>query len=173
MEKNANSPVWSVYDLFRTARLNVKYYSARVQQLERLHFAIELIIAISAPSSAIAGLWFWNTATGNIAWKTLAIVAAVAAVVKPLLMLQKKLAAYNEVLSAYRGLDQDLFQIKEMIAQRRKYDKKLQQDFIKALKRKGALATKDPEAKHSKRLIKKLMDEVNEELPADQFVVPC
>jgi len=82
--------VWGVDDLLRTARLNVKYYSARLAFFQRCNFLLELVLAITAPSSAVAGLWFWKTSTGEFAWTTLGVVAALAAVLKPLLQLDKK-----------------------------------------------------------------------------------
>jgi hypothetical protein len=173
MVDRMNHAVWSVYDLYRTARLNVKYYSTKLHRREQLNIGIELIIAVTAPSSAVAGLWFWDTSLGSILWRVLGVAAAIAAVIKPILMLPKQIKAYNEVLTGYRTLGHDLFEIKEMIAQKGKYDKELQADYRKALKREGALAVKDPETKQDKALIRKLVKEVNQELPAGQFFVPA
>jgi hypothetical protein len=84
-------PVWTVYDKLRTACLNVKYYSRRLRSLERWNFALEFLLSATAPSSAIAALFFWNTEYGQTAWKYLAIVAAITAVAKPLLNLAKRI----------------------------------------------------------------------------------
>ena len=172
MSDRADSPVWGVYDLYRTARLNVKYYSSRLHKFEIFNAGIDIIIAATAPTSAIAGLWFWNTPIGNTAWKVLGIIAAIAAVTKPILMLPKRIKSYNEVLAGYRTLEHDLYQIKEMINQKQRYDKALQLDYTKALKRKGALVAKDPETKQDKTLIKKLVAEINQELPVGSFYIP-
>lgn len=101
MNNRIEHPVWGVYDLYRTARLNVKYYAARMHRLEQINFWMELFIAVTAPSSAITGLWFWDTQIGGILWKSLGMVAAVAAILKPLVLLSKKMKEYNEVLSGY------------------------------------------------------------------------
>ena len=34
--------VWTVYDKLRTARLNVKYYSRRLESIERTNFILEI-----------------------------------------------------------------------------------------------------------------------------------
>ncbi len=99
-----NNPVWTVYDKLRTARLNVKYYSRRLEQIERENFWIELILLVTAPTSAIAGLWFWNTEYGSLAWKYLGVIAAVAAILKPLLALTKKIKDFESVVGGYRTL---------------------------------------------------------------------
>jgi len=172
MANKKNHPVWGVYDLYRTARLNVKYYSARLHRIELCNLCMELVIAATAPSSAIAGLWFWNLPIGSIAWKVLGIIAAIFAVTKPILMLSKRMKAYNETLSGYRALEHDLYEIKEMIVQKQRYDDELKKDYQKALKRKGFLVAKDPETKQDKMLIKKLVSEINQELPVKSFYIP-
>lgn len=164
--------VWGVYDLLRTARLNVKYYSARLAFFQRCNFIMELVLAVTAPSSAVAGLWFWNTATGKIAWTTLGVAAGIAAIVKPLLQLEKKSGAYTEVLTGYRALEHDLFKIKELVAQKQVYDADLQVEFQKALDRKGALIAKDPDVTTNQALKQRLVAEVMQELPAAAFYVP-
>jgi hypothetical protein len=70
-----NHPVWTVYDKLRSARLNVKYYGARLHRIERANLAIEYILLAAAPSSAVAGLWFWNTEVGKTIWQSLGVLA--------------------------------------------------------------------------------------------------
>lgn len=172
MTKREEHRVWGVYDLLRTARLNVKYYSARLTFFRHYNFALELVLAITTPSSAVAGLWFWKTSTGEIGWTALGVTAAIAAVVKPLLQLERKVGAYTEVLAGYRALEHDLFKIKVLIAQRQAYDQDLQSEFQKALERKGALVSKDPEVSTKEELKRRLVAEVIQELPASAFFIP-
>ncbi|MCU7940440.1 MAG: hypothetical protein KZQ64_13665 [gamma proteobacterium symbiont of Bathyaustriella thionipta] len=86
-----DSPVWDVYDLYRSARLNAKYYSALLHQTEKRNFILEFILLLTAPSSAVAGLWFWDSLIGQEIWKYMGIVAAITAVLKPMLSLPKKM----------------------------------------------------------------------------------
>lgn len=165
-------PVWSVYDKLRTASLNVNYYSRRLQTLERLNFGIELLLAATAPSSAIAALWFWNNEYGQIAWKYLAVVAAVAAVVKPLLNLTKRIKAYEGILSGYRTLEYDLREIRSMIEQKKKYDQPLQAEFRRALQREKTLVAQNPETRECARVKRKCEQEVIDQFPPDSFFVP-
>ena len=172
MANSKDHPVWSVYDLYRETRLNVKYYSTKLSRLNKFNLALELIIAIAAPSSAIAALWFWDNDIGEVVWKYFGVIAAVAAILKPILSLSKKINSYSDVVSGYRAMEFDLYEIKELIIQKGKYYKELQMDFKKALQRQKALAVKDPESKHNKRLIKKFTNEVNQELPSSIFFIP-
>lgn len=165
-------PVWGVYDLLRTARLNVKYYSARLAYFKRWNFVLELVLAVMAPSSVIAGLWFWKTSNGQVVWTSLSVIAAVAALLKPLLQLEKKVGAYTETLAGYRALDHDLFKIKELVAQKRAFNRELQSDYQKAIDRKGTIISKDPEVSTKTKLKQKLEKEVTRELPAREFFVP-
>lgn len=167
-----NHPVWGVYDRLRSARLNVKYYGRRLAAVERLNFAIELVLLITAPSSAIAGLWFWNTEIGRTAWQFLGVIAAIAAVLKPLLALPKKIKDYEGVLSGYRILEFDLREIRSMVEQKRKYDSALQKEFAKALQRERILVGKTPESRENAKVKAQCEQEVLEEFPVDSFYIP-
>ena len=101
-------PVWVVYDLYKTARLNVKYYAARLNSIERQNFFIELIIAIAAPTSAITGIWLLKTDAGQELWKYVAGVAAFAAELKPVLKLPAKIKLMEQCLAGYRSLEYDV-----------------------------------------------------------------
>jgi hypothetical protein len=172
MEDRTRHPVWAVYNLYRTARLNIKYHSMRLQRLEQLNLGLELAIAVAAPSSAVAGLWFWDTTVGGVLWKLLGAAAAFVAVLKPLLALPRKIKAHSEVLSGYKALEHDLFELTQEVVHRGDYDSELREDYKRAVRRKGELALKDPEAKPRRKAIRRLMEEVKRELPAAQFYVP-
>jgi hypothetical protein len=165
-------PVWTVYDKLRTARLNVKYYSCRLQRIERWNFFIELVLAIAAPTSAVAGLWFWNLTYGKLAWRYLGIIAAAAAVLKPPLSLAKRIKDYESVLSGYRMLDFDLMEMKCLIEQRQKYDSGLQAEFKRILQREKTLVGKTPETRENERVKKACKREVLRELPKESFFIP-
>lgn len=165
-------PVWSVYDRLRSARLSVKYYCRRLEGAERLNFWLDFLLLVTAPTSAVAGLWFWHTEAGQLTWKLLAIPAAVAAILKPLLHLTKKIKDYEGVVSGYRVLEYDLHEIKIGIEQKRKFDAQLQADFKRAQQRERALVSKTPESREISRIKRICQAEVIKELPVDAFFVP-
>jgi hypothetical protein len=165
-------PVWSVYDKLRTACLNVKYYSRRLQTVERWNLALEFLLGATAPSSAIAALWFWNTEYGQAIWKYLAVVAAVAAVAKPLLNLTRRIKEYESVLSGYRTFEYDLREIRALVEQKKKYDHALQIEFKKALQREKALIARNPETRECSRVKRKCEYEVRQQFPPERFFIP-
>lgn len=168
----ANHPVSTVYNKLRTARLNVKYYCRRLQQTERLNFSCDLILLATAPTSAIAGLWFWTANYGQLAWQILGGIAAIVAVVKPLLLLTKKIKDFEGVVVGYRALEFDLMEIKSNVEQKRKYDVSMQTEFRKALQREKVLVGKTPESREKVDVKAKCEEEVRKELPDECFFIP-
>ncbi|MDB0507718.1 hypothetical protein AB6Q13_11385 [Ralstonia solanacearum] len=137
--------------------------------MERYNFYLELVLIASAPTSAVAGLWFWNAEYGKIAWKYFGIVAAAAAILKPILSLTKKIKDFESVVVVYRALEYDLMEIKALIEQRRKYDSALQADLKRAIEKEKALVVKNPETRERKRTKAICEAEVRRELPNECF----
>jgi hypothetical protein len=171
MERSQH-PVWEVYDLYRTARLNVKYYSCLLHRAEIKYRILEVILLCAAPTSSVAGLWFWETSIGQELWKYFGAISAIAAVIMPVLGLPKKIKEYESIVSGYRTLEHDLQEIKSSITHKRKYDEITQGEFKKALKRKGVLVGKEPDSHEIKRVKARCINEVLSELPSDSFFVP-
>jgi hypothetical protein len=165
-------PVWDVYNLLRTARLNVKYYSARLAFLQRSNFWLEIVLAISAPSSAIAGLWFWQYSMGQVVWKIFAVIAAFFAILKPFLKLPERIKRFEETLTGYRTLDNDLQNIAVKIRQQGTYDEEIKGQFDRAFNRKIAISTQEPEVREKIKLKNNCEAEVLSELPHAHFYIP-
>ena len=102
----------------------------------------------------------------------MAVIAAVAAVAKPLLNLAKRIKEYESVLSGYRMLEYDLREIRSMIEQKRKYDHPLQVEFKKALQREKSLIARNPETTECGRIKRKCEAEVRRQFPPESFFVP-
>lgn len=167
-----NSPVWDVYDLYRTARLNVKYNTGRLYSLNRFNFWMEVILAVTVPSSAVAGLTLWETTIGKIIWSLLGILSSLLAIAKPLLGLTKRIQELEELCAGYRVLDHDLQKIVIGIHQRGAYDDELRRMFVNALDREGQLVSVSKETKEDTELKKRCEAEVLQELPVDSFFIP-
>jgi len=107
-----NHPVWDVYNLLRTSRLNIKYYSHKLNSLKRFNFLLEIMLAIGAPSSAIASFYYWNTTHGAIIWNWILGFTALIALIKPFLKLSDKIGAYEKTVQGYRILEHQIDKIK-------------------------------------------------------------
>ena len=169
---NKNHPVYDVYDLQRTVSLNIKYYGLRLRRVERQNFWIEVLLAITAPSSAIAGMWFTNSPEGQTTWEVLTAVAAILAVIKPFLKLQSRIKRYEQVLSGYRTIFSDIEELVHQIRVDKEYSKASKKIFDSALKKKRALLQSSPESTSDKALAEQCMNEVNREIPVETLYIP-
>ena len=167
-----NNAVWDIYDNYRTARLNVKYYSVRLETFERWNTFLEILVAVTAPGSVVSGLWFLNTQSGLEIWKFVSAIAAIAGFLKPFLKLGQKIKFYEQTLSGYRALEYDLYEIILRIRDEAVYSPTCKKMFEAALKKKKVLATNPPENTHNKKLIDRLFQEVILEIPTESLYIP-
>ncbi len=144
-------PVWDVYDLHRTVRLNAKYYAARLDNLERYNFWIEFALAVSA-SSTIASMWLWTTPLGQVFWSIFGVATAILSIAKPLLKLTDKILRMERVQCGYEALDHDLYRLGVHISQSGSYAPQLQKQFFEAVNRRGQLVRERVEVRESKAL---------------------
>jgi hypothetical protein len=165
-------PVWAVYDKLRTARLNVKYYSTRLDTHEQWNRCMEIVLLISAPSSAIAGIWFFKTDIGKYLWQILGVVSALVATVRPAFQMTRKIKAYEATIQAYRMLEYDLEMIRRKIEQRGTYDDKLKSEFLKAIERQKQADASSPERVINEKTRDRCTAAVLAEMPANSFFVP-
>jgi hypothetical protein len=168
---NARHAVVDVYDLFRTARLNVRYLETQLKVLQGWSLGMEIVLALTA-SSIAGGLWIFQNNLGSIFWKFLGSIAAIIAILRPIIDLTRRIKRKQALLTGYRALEHDLHTIAVLVSQRRKYDAELQERFKNALDRKGRLIEQDSEALVNKKRLEKCYQEVLAELPADKFYVP-
>ena len=167
-------PVWDVYDDYRSAVMNVRIQKCCIDQLRRRNYAIEIPLALAA-SSTVAGLWFWQGAAGGQAWKYVGLVAAVLAVIKPILRVPDRIQDRGEVLASLSVIENELERLVKQINQSRKYDDAMFEKYNKILDLKGDHKKKFQNAKYhgiSKRLKNQCAAEVEALHPASKFFVP-
>ena len=170
--ERSEHPVWIVYNEYRTARLNVKYYSRELKKVRKESILLQSFLAVTAPSSAIAGLWFWETELGNRIWQILGIGSAFAAVLLPFFSFPKRIEKVQKLLSGYKSLEYDYRLLVSKIELKRDFGIE-ERDIYNGLLDKGrSLFEIIDESDPSKRIIRKLQEEVNRELPCDNFFVP-
>lgn len=167
-----NHPVWDVYNLMRTARLNIKYLQYYIALNKKQNIAIEIILALSTTSLATI-FWFVSSNGLELLIKIVSSVAASVAVIKPILDLSSKIKLNEELLTAYRVLEHDLEKISIGVRLEQKYSQSLQQKFNDAMDRKIELIKmNNGSEKPSRILLKKIAQEVDEEYPLDSFYIP-
>lgn len=172
MVNKRNHPVWEVYDLHRTCRLNVKYWSAKLVSLRRKNFCLEYILMATAPSSAIAGLVFWNTTYGKSAWSILICVTAIIAVAKPLLKLSDKLEKLQKVVTLYKSVEFQVEALENDIQREDEYSTTMVNTYKNLANQVGEISKDEPTESIDQDLRKSCYKEVNEELPFTHFYEP-
>jgi hypothetical protein len=172
LARDPNHAVWDVYDLRRTCRLNVKYYQRLGEKLRTQSFRTELLLAITAPSSAVAGLVFWSTEFGKIIWTILGFLAAFFSVAKPLLHFTEKIQNATEIHSGYGALEHDLDKLIVQIRLKEAYDEQLKKRFLELMDKKGKLVAMQDKNKLDRLLKMSCETEVANELPPENFYIP-
>ncbi len=170
-KRQKDHPVWDVYGQYRTARLNVRYYEARLKTLSRRSFWMEFLLAVSTTSS-VTGFWFWQTVVGGYIWKAFGILAILLAVLKPLLKLTDKIQLKTEMLTDYRSLAHDFQKLTFSIKQNHKYDKALSNQFSVLVDKTGEIIRKHTDGNINQNLRRRCHQIVKNELPASIFFVP-
>lgn len=166
-----NHPVWHVYDELRTARLNVYYYRSRLGTARRGHTFRELVLAASG-STGVAGLWFFATGPGTVAWKALATVAALLAVYHSVARPSERIRKLETHVTAWTQMEHALSDIRRRIHEAGRYDQTFQNEVKAVLDRKQAIAMDLIETDIDHKLLRACFDQVKRELPVDQFFVP-
>lgn len=165
-------PVWEVYDLLRTAKLNEKYFGYRLQKYVRINNFMEFTIAATASTSAIASLTLWNEGLAGYFWQSFLVISAVISVAKPILGITKRVRIYEEVLSEYRALSYELMRLKVGISTAREYNETHEDKFNEIMEKHATLVSKSPENTENKTVKTKCVDEVLKAYPPENFFVP-
>ncbi|MEZ8056080.1 hypothetical protein [Vibrio atlanticus] len=144
----------------------------KLQNIERLNLFIQVLIAASLPSSAIAGFSYWATESGSQLWGYLLATASFFAFLQPFLKLTDKIKKLDSILNGYLVLDYDMQKLVGKISNAQRYTSAHQKVFESALDRKKNVGIKEKGIKINKTLRDKCTVEVNDELPAKNFFVP-
>ena len=172
MDNLKEHPVWEVYDSYRDCRLNVKYWSKKYIIIHRVNLLFEYLIMVAAPGSAVAGLFFWQTALGAIIWKILIAITALLSIAKPLLKLSDKVANLHGIVMQYRSLDYQLEQLCNDIRRDDCYSPAMVYIFKSFISQVDKISVSEPIEEINIKLQKACFEQVNKELPKENFYIP-
>jgi methyl-accepting chemotaxis protein len=162
--------VRNLYDQYRTASLNRKYYGCRLQAIRGWNNFFEIAIAIGT-SSVVGGWSLWHTGVGSTIWTILGGVTALLAIVKPFLQLSKQVERYTKLFIGYGDAFYDFELLVNEIGRIRRYNDEIDAAFRKTIDRlKQLAADDDPQPNH--KLVKDCTGEVNREIPPDRLWWP-
>lgn len=171
-KRNLNNPVWNVYDLLRTAKLNVLYYTQKLICADRIQIFMQIVLAAAVPSSAIAGFKIWDFGLGRYAWVIFVSFSSLVAFMKPFLGLSKKSKKYSEIIDGYKILFYDLQDIQQKVEEDKLYSLSHKNLFKYAKDRRKVLEVKETGINLNKHLRSKCQEAVKKEFPARKFYIP-
>ena len=104
-EESLHAKVSWLNEQYKIARYNAVLYGKLLNRAKKYNFAVEIILAVSAPGTL--GTWFLVNEQQWIA-ATLAFVASVTALLKPVFSLGEKIERYTRLHTTYNGISSEL-----------------------------------------------------------------
>src|SRR2546430_13242804 len=171
-EQRKNHPVWELYDLQRDCALNSLVYLSLTDRYSKIIFWLDIVTALFAGSSAIAGFSFWKTLAGHQVWIVGSGCATVIAGLKPVLRLTDKLKRYQDLYSRYVMLEAACANLSTQVKNARTYSNANVNALIKLRERAAAIAASAPVVKYRDSFIRKIQAKVTRLMPPEQFYIP-
>lgn len=173
-----NSTLEGIYNDYRTIVLNKKYNGEQLATILSHNRIAEIIIAVGASGSGIAGLTLWKTNYGQYAWGLISIVAILASIIKPILNYGQKIEEYSSLWAEYstlfarcRNLIQSIEGTRLRIAETGELPEKIIND-IESIRGKMVELAPGGDQKPDRRRVEALQNEVNAEVPPATLWVP-
>jgi hypothetical protein len=159
-----------VYDSFRTALFNRKYYACRLQRHRQANMWLECVLAIGT-SGTVAGLSIWHGGVGKVVWAVFGGLVALTSVLKPVVGLPKSIERFSKLWTGHSRIYYDLEQVVSDIRAERQVTPQMLAALSDARNRHRELAL-DDDIKPVERLRRKYYAEVNNEIPASSLWYP-
>jgi len=171
MNRNEH-PAWQVYDALRTSFLAVKYYTHKLDKVKKNEHVIDIFLAITIPSSAVAILPVWNNDIGKPIWAILVIIAAFISVARPFLNLGSSIQMYEGAIARHAYIYAELDEIKSLIEHKQNYSPELKEKYLHIVHAKRRAIEMNPKEPEDKELSEVLFKQINESMPPDSFYIP-
>jgi hypothetical protein len=162
----------NIYNQYRSALLNKKYYGCRLESTRRTNLVVEIMIAVGASgSTGIAGLTIWQQGAGITAWALISGIAILLSTIKPFLGLAAQIERYGKLWGEFASM-YEAFKIIEQDCRANDYLTTEQVDTFKRLRERIQNLAPLDDQRPDKKLIKRLTQEVNHELPVTMLWKP-
>jgi hypothetical protein len=160
-----------IYDLYRKALFNRKYYGDRLSAIQKHNTVIEIVIALGT-AAGVGGLVFWEGATGQIAWGTIAGLAVMLNVIRPVIQWPKKIELYSKLFASYSAMYGELGSVVSEIRTTRKLSPENLKTYSDAQLHAAWLSV-DDDPRPSSKLLERYYKDVNDEIPFGDLWVPA
>ncbi len=171
----SDNQVWDVYDLLRTVRLNIKYYSAYLVRFAKMRLILELGLSICAIISLSTGILSIGNHSSQIAWLVWLVFSTFTAVLAgllPFLRLSERESSIRQTLVKYRELQAELEKLSFSIRDKKEYGEEEKKHFTNLVKFTEDIAMEAITLPFNKTLLEEKEQEVTKEFPVSSFFVP-
>jgi hypothetical protein len=159
-----------VYDCYRRALLNKKYYADRLEHTKKWSTTMECLVVIGT-SGAIATWAVWRTSAGQIAWAIITATATVIAGLKPILKFPDRVEKYTKLVANHFALFDECDQLVQDIRTRGEFTDQMWKTFQETQNRSRKLGL-DDDPRPLPRLVEKFTAEVNREIKSEDLWWP-
>jgi hypothetical protein len=159
-----------LYDDYRTARMNQKYYARQLRACTTLCERWEIFLAI-ATSGAVGSWALWQFPVGVYVWSIAGGVAVVLSVIKPFLRLTDHVQRYSQLWCGIGDYYSDLDALVKEVAVEKMITQEMDRALVVARTRVHKLDhIYDPVPK--KQLLEDCFEEVKAEIPSSSLWMP-
>ncbi|MBV9116076.1 MAG: hypothetical protein JOY63_01790 [Acetobacteraceae bacterium] len=158
-------------DMMRDARLSTRYYEDRLWWANAVNFGFEIVIAIGATGSGIAGWALWQSGSGVWIWGFISGASALLAIVKPIVTPGRLIEIRSR---QYNGWHLFFFSVERLLLAVRCKGAFSEQDrraFERLLSREASLSLEDEKCLN-RRVLRRLKPLVEDEIPVESLL-PC
>jgi hypothetical protein len=173
-----NSTLEGIYDDYRTISLNKKYNGEQLATALSHNRISEIIIAVGASGSGIAGLTLWKSDYGQYAWGLISFLAILVSILKPILNFGQRIEEYSKLWAEYstlfarcRNLIQNIQGTRLRIAETGELPERMIND-VQNIRSKMVELAPGGDQKPDRRRVEALQNEVNAEIPPATLWVP-
>lgn len=158
-----------INDLYRRCRLNVKYYGANLDKQRKINLAVETVIAVGT-SGAVASASL-SSGIGHAAFYFFGIIAAALTASKPAWDLPSKIGRYQSLKSTYALLHARIERIARDVRLNENLTDGNANEYNRIAEDFDAAELGD-DAHPERKLLEKMLQEVNAELPTNRLFWP-
>jgi hypothetical protein len=153
-----------IYNNYRDVLLSRDYYACRLVYLKRCNLYYEVILALGASGSLITGWYIWKTSYGQPVWASLSGVAAVLAILKPIIKISEEVGRYSKLYTGYADLAYDYKQLVNDIKIKSGISEESRRDAVSAEKRFKSLCV-DDDPRPSEKLLRECQRAIKRRVP--------
>jgi hypothetical protein len=160
-----------MYDTYRTAAMNEKYYANRLTHLTNWNRYYEIALAIGT-STAIAAWAIWEqNSWARVFWAVFSGLITLLAIIKPFLKMPEGIEKYSTLHTGYRALYLNLHSIVSTIRRKSAVTSEVQQLFDAAQDQYRSLALNDA-VNINQKIVNQCQQAVIREIPVESLWYP-